>query len=130
MAANGPVRTAVWLGDGRLAVAGDGLSLVDTGSWRVRSVDPRADSVLLAGDVLLASGRAAGLAAYDVDGRERFHGLAGKDTFVAGVYAGRAYVGVAGVDPLEVLDLATGRVVGRRATLPWLLTAPASSWWD
>jgi hypothetical protein len=161
---SGSTRSAHWLGGGLLAVAGTdeesstdargrqrtrirpaGLSLVDTRSWSVRPVDPGATDVHVAGDLLLATGaswdsatgvrRAIGLAAYGLDGGKLFHLLAGKEAWIAGLYGGRAYVGIVRADgrqePLRVVELATGRVTGRRTSpLPWLVLEVASSWWD
>jgi hypothetical protein len=68
----GSVRSAGWLGNGLLAVAGvdylggddaraAGLSLVDTRDWRVTSVDPGAGSFGAAGGVLVSGGDVYGL---------------------------------------------------------------------
>ena len=128
---SGPVTTATWAGDGRLAVVGEGLSLVDTGDWRVREVDPEASDVRVAGDLLLATGARAGLRAYGLDGRERFRLFGRAPVWVAGAYGGRAYVEFPDEDVLRVVDLASGRVTGRRpAPLPWLITGRAASWWE
>jgi hypothetical protein len=124
------VRTATWLEPGRLAVAGGGVSLIDTRSWRVRTLDRKASDLRVAGPVLLASG-SDGIAGYDPQGHERFRVLAGQTAWVEQVYAGRAYIRMPGVDILQVVDLASGRTVAQRAQpLPWLLTGPAASWWD
>lgn len=72
---NGPVRQALWLGDGRLAVTGTdtsaqardgkltrmddtaaGLELVDVHDWTYRRLSPAVSSVQLAGGLLLAEG--------------------------------------------------------------------------
>jgi hypothetical protein len=65
---------------------------------------------------------------------QRFHLFDGGVAWVQQVWNGRAYVGVVRPggtqEPLRVIDLATGRVVGeRRQPLPWLLLGAASSWW-
>jgi hypothetical protein len=162
--ASGPARSARWLGNGLLAVAGAdqesftdargveqtrilpaGLGLVDTRNWKVRAVDRGATDFLVAGDLLLASGwswdsvtgevRSIGLAVYGFDGRKRFQLFPGDQAWVARVYDGRAYVGISRPDgrqePLRVVNLVAGRVVGERAlALPWLVTGGASSWWE
>src|SRR4051794_17875450 len=95
---SGFVSTAAWAGDGRLAVAGSGLSLLDTRRWRVRVIDPRASEVRVAGERLLASGSNAGLRAYGLDGRRRFRLFGGRPAWVSEVYGGRAYVEFPGED--------------------------------
>lgn len=151
--ADGRTRIAHWLGGGVLAVSGAdegrgrvrpaGLSLVDTRSWTARTIDRDATDVVAAGDVLLAvgagrpsTGRSAiGLAAYALDGVERFRLLAGREAWVQEVYGGRAYVGVTRADgrqeALRVVELASGRVVGRHhGPLPWLVLDTPASWWE
>jgi hypothetical protein len=137
---SGPVRSAQWLGDGRLAVTGAdedgrrvraaGLALVDTRGWSARTIDPSASDVRVADGLLLAGGGTLGLAAYAFDGSEAFHLFAGRQAWVSQVHAGRAYVGVGGEDAVRVVDLATGREIGRRSAPPWLVTAAPTSWWE
>jgi hypothetical protein len=161
---NSRTRVARWLGDDRLAVTGAdeqsftdargreqhrirpaGLSLVDKRSWSVRVVDAGASELVVAGDLLLATGvssdsatgerRGMGLAAYGLDGDRRFGLFAGREAWVQTVHAGRAYVVVSRPngrpEPTRVLELATGRVTGRRhGPLPWLVRDGASSWWE
>jgi hypothetical protein len=163
-AGNSRTRFARWLGGGLLAVSGAdeeaytdardrpqtrirpaGLQLVDTRSWGVRTIDPGASQVLVAGDLLLATGarfdsgaprrRAIGLRAYGFDGDRRFGLFPGKEASVHAVHAGRAYVVISRPDgrqePARVVDLAGGRVTGTRpGPLPWLVTDAASSWWE
>lgn len=137
---NGYARTARWLGGDRLAVSGAdsdesaarpaGLLLVDTRTWSVRTIEPRAFGFRVADNLLLWTGD--GLAAYGLDGEQRFHLFDGSVTWVAQVHGGRAYVGISGQDGvLRIVDLADGRVVGeRRAPLPWLVQGIASGWWE
>ena len=145
----GRTRSAEWLGGDLLAVTGTdesageagggriepaGLSLVDTESWNMRTIDRGATDLRVAGDVVLATG-SSGLAAYDLGGEERFRRFAGRAAWIEQVFAGRAYVRVVRRDgraaPLRLVDLATGRVAGSRAArLPLLVTQGASSWWD
>jgi hypothetical protein len=125
----GPVRTAIWLETGVLAVTGAGLSLVDTRSWNARTLDRDSSDVRLVGDLLLAAGE-RGLTAYGLDGGKRFRLFEGQAVWVSEVYDGRAYVGSPGANPLRVVDPATGRVLGERVeSIPRLLDAPAS-WWE
>jgi hypothetical protein len=127
----GPVRSAIWLDTGALAVTGAGLTLIDARDWTASTVDREATDVRVAGDLLLATGGPRGLAAYGLDGRERFRLFGGEAVYVAQTYAGRAYVGAAGADRLRVVDLAAGRAVGERAAdMPWLVFDAPSSWWD
>lgn len=85
-ASEGPVRTVHWLGDGLLAVSGwdargtenpvaAGLKLIDTRAWSVRTLDEDAGQITIAGRILLAHGFrfAAGLTAYDREGRRLWH---------------------------------------------------------
>jgi hypothetical protein len=127
----GPVRSAIWLETGAMAVYGAGLSLVDTRRWTVSDVDRRATDVRRAGDLLLATGAKRGLIAYGVDGGERFRLFDRETVFVSQVYAGRAYVGAAGRDRLRVVDLAAGRAVGELVEpIPWLVGDQPASWWE
>lgn len=77
-----------------------------------------------------ASAGASGLAAYRLDGSDRFHVLDGQPTWLALAYGGRAYVGVSGEDPLTIVDLASGAVAGQRTrSLPTLLLGRGAGWW-
>jgi hypothetical protein len=142
---SGPTRTASWLGDGVLAVAGSdetpsgqvrpaGLSLIDTRHWSVRTIDRGATDVSVAGDLLLATSSAAtGLTAYAFDGTTRFRAFDGRQAWIEALDGRRAYVGVvrpgATADTTRVLDLATGRATNGSAP-PRLLLDLAGSWWD
>jgi hypothetical protein len=113
---------------GRLRAAG--LVALDTRSWDVRQIDRSAWSARVAGELVLAWGERNGLAAYDSAGAQRFHLFAGESTWVAQVYGGRAYVGIAGSQELRVVDLATGAATGTRPeALPWLLLGSGDGWW-
>ncbi len=79
--------------------------------------------------------RAIGLAAYGLDGGSRFHLFDGEQAWIAQAYGDVAFVGISRrdgrADPLRIVDLAGGRVVGeRRAPLPWLVQHVASGWWE
>jgi hypothetical protein len=133
--ASGPFRSARWLGDGLLAASGTdgerpaGLLLVNNRRWTVRTLDPDATSFVIAGDLLLATG-ADGLSAYGRDGVRRFRLFDGKQAWVTRVHAGRAYVGM-GEQPLRIVDLAAGTVVGTRADpVPELLVGVSGGWWN
>jgi hypothetical protein len=145
-------REARWLGGGLLAVSGtdteqgkmqpSGLRVADTSGWSVRLIDRSAMSFEVAGDVLLAMGGSwdasterttgIGLVAYGFDGGKRFQLFEGQQVWLALVYGGRAYVGISGqgAEPLRIVDLVSGSVVGtRQPSLPWLLLGPGSGWW-
>jgi hypothetical protein len=88
-ATDGPARSALWLGEGLLAVAGhdaeasntrqgtrevlrpSGLELIDTRTWTARMLDPHTSNILLAGGRLFAT-----TYRYDSDdGEPKGHGL-------------------------------------------------------
>ena len=143
--ATGALRTARWLGGGLLAISGAdqdqarsrpaGVDLVDTRSWRLKTIDPSATELTVGGGFLLATGGStSGLSAYGVDGRRRFRLFDGRRAWVDQIYGGRAYVGIFRADgrpePLRVVDLSAGRAIGERAApLPRLLLEGASGWW-
>jgi hypothetical protein len=118
-----------------------GLTLVDTRNWMVRRIDPHAAGASLAEGLLLATGSTCeseggrctgiGVAAYELDGGLRYRLFAGKSVWVwtSPILRGRAYVGGLGEgEPMRLLELATGRLIGeRRQPLPWLLVGDASA---
>jgi hypothetical protein len=145
---NGMSWKGLSLGNGFVAVAGNvqrtvvsgnteemssspgGLAIVDVRDWTIRTLDRGADDVAVTDGLLLATGRSwtsstqgttgMGLAAYGSDTKLRFHVFEGASAWVQQTWNGRAYVLVDG--RTNVVDLATGRVVERRAgTTPWLL---------
>lgn len=132
----GPARTARWLGGGLIAIGGldyaegrstpAGLRLVDVRRGTVRTIDPLADRAFPVGDLLLATGAAwsggarsqtIGLRAYGLDGRLRFELFRGRTAYVEHADAQRAYVHLDG-SSTQIVELATGRVLGTRARLP------------
>jgi hypothetical protein len=155
-AIEGPTRFARWLGGGLIALSGTdyatwrdgenrlqmrstpaGLMLVDTRTWTARTIDRGASGAAFAEGLLLATGTACeseggrctgmGLAAYGLDGERRFRLFEGKTVWVWPGLFGRAYVGSEG-EPMRIVELASGRVVGeRRDPLPWLLLDDASA---
>jgi DNA-binding beta-propeller fold protein YncE len=139
---DGPSRTAVWLGDGRLAVVGSddtirrvpgrgyvatsqpaGLEIVDTRTWTARTVDPGASSVDVADGLLIATGsswtsetnrpKGIGLVGYGPVLTPELHLYDRRAVYVFALIGGRAYVS-AGGKQLDVVDLASGSVVARR----------------
>jgi hypothetical protein len=158
-ALEGPTRSARWIGGGLVALSGldystwkdgngtlqmrstpAGLTLVDTRSWTVRTVDRSASSASLADELLLATGSACesegnrctgiGVAAYGLDGELRYRLFEGQSPWVwtSPAFRGRAFVGMGEGEPMRLVELASGRVVGeRREPLPWLLAGDASA---
>lgn len=147
---SGHGREVRWLGRDRLALAGTdteagrtrptGLLLVDTGDWKVRTLDRNVMTFQLVDDALLAMGSSwdatagrttgMGVAAYGFDGEKRFHLFNGQQAWLAQVYGGKAYVGVSGHDELHLVDLTSGSVVAMRSSqLPWLLLGSGAGWW-
>jgi hypothetical protein len=137
---SGPSRSALWLGDGQLAVTGydgsakgqhmeipSGLELIDTTNWTVRQVDRHSTSALLAAGRLLAFGTAFGtgtgganqgygLTLYGPGDRQPVHRFAAKQVSWIQVNGDRAYVQL--MDPnvgdgagTAVVDLRSGRVL-------------------
>ena len=128
----GPVRTATWIGDGRIALSGydgdvvwrpggdveserrpAGLHVIDTRDWRVRTVDERASAFASAAGLLLTGGR--GLAAYSEDGARRFEVLGDRRLEIVATAGSLAYVRTHPRPELHTVDLASGRVVGTSA---------------
>jgi len=115
----GPYRTAAWVGDGVLAVAGTnahrrpdggprfdpaGVHLIDTRSWQRRTLAPRAQWFAVTAGTLVVPLTTA-LVAFGPDGAERFR-LPGRFGWVQAV-DGRAYAWQEGGHIL-VVDLNTG----------------------
>ncbi len=133
----GPIRQALWLPSGLVAVSGAdytvsdehevipepaGLSLIDTSDWSVRMVNERVDGMRLAGGRLLAfepwcagDPGSFGFAAYNLRGDELFRVCRdeGFDPQVLGDYV---YLGFDDNTRFEVIELKTGRTVARPRT--------------
>jgi hypothetical protein len=133
----GPVRQVLWLGDGKLAIAGVdvdvvahqfgidvntepfGLKVVDTRTWTARTLDARATAFTAAADVLLAYAGSyddqyrptggIGLAGYTKDGRKVFHTFGDATLFWAEVIGATAYVAPEGT--IVGVDVVSGKVV-------------------
>ena len=105
-----------------------GVAIVDTRDWTVRMLDRGADSATIADDALLVTGRSwssasqqthgMGLAAYGPDRALRFRLWPGTSAWVQAVWAGRGFVEVTGAANARtfVVDLASGRVIGKRVS--------------
>jgi hypothetical protein len=139
---SGATRQAVPLGDGLLAITGSqlspggtrpaGLELVDTRGWTSHSLAAGASAAsAYAGGLLVTGGTwdakaekstGMGLAALERSGEARFRLFEGQSTWVQKIVGSRAYVVVNGQAGLAVVDLVSGRLVGRRtAPLPALV---------
>jgi hypothetical protein len=143
-------RHAVWAGDGRIAVTGDhwpspqrrqpggpvpfGIRMIDTATWTIETLDPRPDSLLVAGETVLASGtrwfdgsrrsESTGLLAFDQAGRRAFTRFPGRRVIVLGSRGKVGYVWVRRTRTTHIIDMADGHTIrevhgGRRA--PFLL---------
>jgi len=141
----GPVRTAVWLGNGLVAVSGStyggldertrrfveepaGLHLLDTRTGTMRLIDPGASSVLHAGGMLVTHVDGRGLSGFDLKGRERWTALVGAQVAGAQV-AGGGIVVVTDPGEVFVLDSTSGRVLARPSgPVPQLLSDAAPIW--
>jgi hypothetical protein len=122
--------SALWLGHGRIAVAGvhqtrhrerpAGVAVIDTRDWTARTIAPRAGRAVLAGGRLLAfDGRhpvmrpraGTGLRVYDRSGALRQVLLQGQTVGDVQVAGARAYVRA--TRGLHVVDLRRGRAIAR-----------------
>jgi hypothetical protein len=130
---------------------GTGLVLVDTSGWSAQRVDFSSAHVTVAGNTILATGSSwgggsyyvstgqpsppqppgDGVTAYTLSGTRRYQRFTNSDAFVEQVFGNRAFVydsGSSGSGQLEVVDIRTGKLVGRRldSTLPWILQGSSS----
>jgi hypothetical protein len=137
----GSFRKAVWVGDGRIAIRGfdtvpaggeqvqtswAGLSVVDTGNWTRRMVDPDAHQAAFAANTILGSGP-HGLSGYSSDGDRLYHLFEGQNVGVAASLGSRAFV-VQNKGPVRIVDATSGRVLGAHRGVPRLLH-PDFTWW-
>ena len=131
-------RTAAWAGDGRIAVTGDhwlpvgrrrapdgpvpfGVRIVDTHSWTIDTLDPRPDTMHVAGDTVLAAGTrwfdggrrrvSTGLLAFGVDGERAFTRFRGRPVALLGNRGELGYVWIRRTRTAHVIDLDTGRTL-------------------
>jgi hypothetical protein len=144
-------RHAVWAGDGRIAVTGTtwppvrgrrvpgpvpfGIRMIDTSTWTIATLDPRPDSMHVAGGTVLASGtrwfgggrrtESTGLLAFDDAGHRAYIRFRGRQVVLLGSRGGLGYVWVRRTRTAHVIDMANGRTLntirtGRR--VPFLLS--------
>ena len=146
-------RQAVWAGDGRIALTGNhwprprgrvfdgpiplGVRMLDTRSWTVATLDPRPDTMHVAGGMVLAAGtryfdagertKSTGLLAFDSSGRRAWTRFRGRPVALLGSRGGLAYAWTRRTRTAYVLELATGRTlhsIGTGQRIPFLLSAP------
>jgi hypothetical protein len=150
-ATHGPARSALWLGEGLLAVAGSdavasntkegarevqrpsGLQLVDTHTWTVRMLDPHTSSVMLAGGRLFATGyrydsnngvpEGYGLTIYGPGDRRPVHLMESEEVWGTQVHGDLAYVRHG--SGYSVVDLRSNRVLRHRQGDPPAFLEPA-----
>ena len=138
----GSSRTALWLGDGRIAVWGHdstlatpnrvdtqpaGLSVVDTNDWTTLMVDAQAWQGAFTGGTLLAAQKANGLTAYTTSGTKIYEAFAGQDVGIAATFGSRAFI-ARNRGPIRVIDVRSGRVIGGRRDVPRLLHPDFTGW--
>ncbi|MGH3031970.1 MAG: hypothetical protein ACRDNE_14645 [Gaiellaceae bacterium] len=133
----GPVRHALWLGGGIVAVSGwddrlvgaggyleqrstpAGVTLVDTGDWTTRRIDDGASDIKLADGALLAYGSlwdgsvwsGIGLRVYSRDGERPFKLFDGEPIFTVQAAGGYAYPQLENSCRGWVVDLHSGKIL-------------------
>jgi hypothetical protein len=118
-------RSALWLGNGRLAVSGRrrsetpaGVAVIDTSTWNSRDIDTSGGAARSTdGTLLVYDGKIGalttpgiGLRAYRPDGRPRFRVLEGQKVWNVEVVAHRAYARTS--TGLHVVNVRSGEVTG------------------
>lgn len=138
------VRRALWLpgggiavfghdlvvssGDGRVTLLPAGVRIIDTMTWRGRTINAQASTAVLAGGSLLVYGGALlGLTSYSPDGRERFRLFGDEQVREAYLDGANAYVifreaaGDSGRYRVRVISAATGILIRERVPLERLV---------
>jgi hypothetical protein len=139
----GSFRTALWLGDGHIAVWGwdsalaggnrvderpAGLSILETSDWTTRMVDPDAWHAAFSGGRLLAThGATGGLTAYTTAGEQLYQAFTGQNVGVVATFGSRAYI-APNRGLIRVIDVRSGRIIDARRDLPRVLH-PDFTWW-
>jgi hypothetical protein len=104
-----------------------GLTLLDTRTWRETVADDDARSFQVAGGRVLVGSAGRGLAVYDGVGAPLWTALPGRRFNQLRVLDERVFVQVNGEAGIRILDLRTGRELGRGArAIPLLLSTPTS----
>ncbi len=140
-ALEGPERNAVWLPNGLVAVSGAqyamdgnsvditpaGLSLIDPGDWTVHRLSDEPTWVAFRGGALLGSAWSEGsdeqtVIGFDPNGTPRFK-LARESADLSQTSGGHLYATSHDGTRFEIIDLETGKTVGRAAPRheTWLL---------
>jgi hypothetical protein len=126
---------ATWLGGGRLAITGAtndgldpqsgrilqtpaGLKIVDTRTWAALLVDETADSLEWSGRWLVRTGADAGLTWYGPSGVSRGELFPTRRVVDVALLGNRALVRLLGDVSSAVVDLGSGKVVGRQKAFP------------
>jgi hypothetical protein len=117
-----------------------GLEVIDPATWQLRRLADGVSSVAAWPGGLVATGGSwsspdrysggIGVAAFGLDGAERFRMLEGKRVWVFAVYGGKAFVQAENEGFFRVVDLESGREIGtRRGRVPWLLLEENAQVW-
>jgi hypothetical protein len=130
-------RDAAWTGDGRIAVTGDhwprprgrlpdgpipfGVRVIDTRAWTIATLDPRPDTMHVAGGMVLAAGTryfdagarstSTGLLAFDRSGRRAWTRFRGRRVVLLGSRGALGYVWMRRTRTAYVLDVDSGRTI-------------------
>ncbi len=143
----GPIRSAVWLGNGLLAVTGTvysgdatkgqplGLRLIDTRTWRTQLVDPNVGSIgrPAANGVFFARGSTPSqdVDVYGMDGTLVYHLDLADDEWLS-AYGPYGYVCSSKDRLLRILDVRSGeqavQLRGERPFCPALLYGQGANW--
>jgi hypothetical protein len=140
---SGSFRSARWLGDSKLSVAGydyapqtadrvitsaAGVAIVDTRSWKRQVLDPQASYAGFTAGRLLVSHGDSGVTAFSPSGERLYRIFEGQKVAVWATFGSRAFVS-GGRPPVRVIDVATGRLMGTRKQLQWLIDPAFSTAW-
>ena len=146
-------RQAVWAGDGRIALTGDhwprprgrlpdgpiplGVRMIDTRTWTIDTLDPRPNTMHVAGGMVLAAGtryfdagertESTGLLAFDASGRRAWTRFRGRPVALLGSRGSLVYAWVRWKHTAYVLDRDSGRTLHTIRTgvrVPFLLSPP------
>jgi hypothetical protein len=140
----GGYRSALWLGEERLAVTGfdatrtgpsevdfapAGLSIIDTDDWTTEQIDHTTTGIAQVPETLLATdpiiGK-SGLVGYSLAGTRRYKIFDGRPVYIDQTLGETAFV-TAGRQSY-VVDATRGRILGRRMLKHYLLTTNVSGW--
>ena len=151
-------RSALWLGDGRIAVFGydatglvqngrlevqtrpSGLTVIDTRFWISQMLDSRSNWAIVARDALLSTGSSwdsgtqgeigSGLRVYGRDGRQRLHLFGKRLIGPLEVFGARAFVHRSSPESdYQIVNLTTGRILRTvHRDLPLILRGAGSGY--